>query len=236
MNNLTTGLFTRYHLSPISRVGAVGAIMSILASLSVGVINLKVLQLTAIGRLIDAWALVAGALLVEVIFIALVLHLLANHVVKSTWLVLAYCVRFAFPPGMLFAQLKSILKDALVIPEYSRKSISRSLFVEGVLLNASKPLPFTFCAGRTAINRANDALADFANNSLGYIMGILFGTLLSHLHFSLLGAYLSPKLENFSMVDNVALTAGHHFVAINTSTKALRLHAHHAKTLSPKTD
>lgn len=234
MNNLISSLSNRYHLSPTLSVGAVGAIISFLGGMPVGVINLKVLQLSAIGHQTDAWAMVAGALLVEVLVVALVLHSLAKYVVRSSWLLPAYWMGVAFFLILFFLQLKTIVHDAQATPASAMQSISGSPFLEGLLLNAFNPLPFTFWAGWTAVIRANGVSLVSRNNILGYILGILFGSLLSFLPYTLLGSYLAPKLEKFSLVNNVALSAVYVFVVISLSIKALRLHTQNAKALSSK--
>lgn len=220
--------YSSFEVPNVFSVLMAGTVISFTGGLPVGIINMQVLQFAAIHQLSDAWWLLAGAIVVELLLVSLLVRIMQLVAIPSEWLRILYAAAATFFLLLFVLQVAHVFSASdTQMPQAN--VLSSSPFFQGVLLNLLNPLPVTFWAAWITVVKSKGLSLSTAIGATSFVLGVGLGSVLSFVPYLFLGSYLMAGIHQFSLLNQLVLAALYLFVASSLTIKFFKVRKLHKK-------
>lgn len=208
------------------RLFFIGMVISFLGGLPMGVLNLKAMQMAGNQNMEAAWLFISGVMVAEALAVLVAIYLVEKIKVSNKSIGLLYYGASILFLAIAAISLNSFLNEATHSMVVQGSDTVAFPFLNGFGLSIINPLHIPFWVGWTAFVKSKGYLPPSTTSTFPYLTGILIGSFLSFIPYTLLGAALILYLPNFALFTNLALVIAFSIVSVSLFIKGI---AHNRK-------
>jgi threonine/homoserine/homoserine lactone efflux protein len=205
--------------SILIRLLFIGLVISFLGGLPMGVLNLKAMQMAGNHNMKAAWLFIGGVMVAEALAVLVAIYLVEKIKINNKSVGLLY-----YAASILFLAIAAVSFNAL-LNEGTHSQVMQASdtvafpFFTGFGISIINPLHIPFWVGWTAFVKSKGFLEPSSKATYPYLTGIIIGSFLSFIPYTLLGSALILYLPDFAWFTNLALVIAFSIVSFSLFIK-----------------